>query len=111
MEKKEFIHIDINLDEKKFPQNISWHASGNQDGEKLERAKAFFLTLFDDQSRDTMQMDIWVKDMQMIEMDRFVYQSLNALGDLYFRATKNKELANDMKKFVQYFGMQTKILS
>ena len=58
-----------------------------------------------------MQMDLWTNEMQVIEMDRFVFQSLNALSELYFRATKNKELASEMKQFMQYFGKQTEILS
>jgi len=111
MKNKDFIKIEIVLDEKKIPDNIKWSASGNEDGEKMENAKAFFLTFFDNETRDTMQMDLWTKEMQVIEMDRFVYQSLGALSELYFRATQNKELANDMKKFMEYFGKQTKILS
>ena len=109
--KKDFINIEIQLNNKQIPEKINWTASGNSNGEKIEEAKAFFLTLFDAKSRDTMQIDLWTKDMQIIEMDRFVFQSLSSLSELYFRATKNKELANDMKKFVQYFGKQTEILS
>lgn len=111
IKKKDFIHIEIGLDKNKIPDQIHWSASGNEGGEKMQESKAFFLTFFDEKTRDTMQMDLWTKEMQIIEMDRFVYQSLNAMADLYFRATKNQELANDMKKFIQYFGTQTKILS
>lgn len=108
---KDFINIEIKLGKDKIPEKILWKASGNNDGDKEQEAKAFFLTLFDPKSRDTLQMDLWTKEMQVIEMDRFVFQSLSALSELYFRATQNKELANDMKKFMQYFGKQTEILS
>ena len=111
MKNKDYIKIEIELDEKKIPDKIRWTASGNEDGKKEEDAKAFFLTFFDAKSRDTMQMDLWTKQMQVIEMDRFIFQSLSALSDLYFRSTQNKELANDMKKFMQYFGKQTQIIS
>jgi len=111
MSQKDFINLEISLDNNKVPEKIEWRASGNEDGKKAQEIKAFFLTMFDPESRDTMQMDLWTKEMQIIEMDRFVFQSLSALSELYFRATKNKELANDMKKFMQYFGQKTEILS
>lgn len=111
MSQKDFINLEISLDDKKVPEKIEWRASGKDDGDKAQEVKAFFLTMFDPESRDTMQMDLWTKEMQIIEMDRFVFQSLSALSELYFRATKNKELANDMKKFMQYFGQKTEILS
>jgi gliding motility-associated protein GldC len=111
MAKKDFIKLEITLGENKIPESIDWTASGNQDGRKKEEAKAFFLALFDRESRDTMQMDLWTREMQVIEMDRFVFQTLGALSDLYFRSTKNVELANEMKKFMQYFGQQTQILN
>jgi gliding motility-associated protein GldC len=110
MSKKDFIKLEISLDKDRLPEKIEWTASGNEGGQKEEIAKAFFLTLFDPVSRDTMQMDLWTKEMQVIEMDRFVFQTLNAVSDLYFRATRNQELANDMKKFTQYFGQKTEIL-
>lgn len=111
MKKKDFIKLDITLGENKIPETIQWTASGNRESNKTEEAKAFFLTMFDPKSRDTMQLDLWTKDMQIIEMDRFVFQTLGALSDLYFRSTKNIELANEMKKFMQYFGQKTEIIS
>jgi gliding motility-associated protein GldC len=111
MSKKDYIKLEIALDENRIPEKINWSASGNKTGEEFEEAKAFFLTLFDPKSRDTMQMDLWTKEMQVIEMDRFIFQSLGALSELYFRATKNAELASDMKKFMQYFGQKTEIIS
>ena len=48
--------------------------------------------------------------MQVIEMDRFFFQTLRAMSDTYFKATQNKELAADMQRFVQYFGEKTEII-
>ena len=43
-------------------------------------------------------------------MDRSMYYVLTALTDGYYKATQHAELANEMRKFVQYFGEKTGIL-
>ena len=48
--------------------------------------------------------------MQVIEMDRFVFQTLRGLADTYFKATQNAELATSMRQFVHYFGEKTGII-
>lgn len=107
---KNRIVLEIELDDEKMPQNISWDA-GNNDDTGFKQSKAFFLSLFDKNDRDTLELDLWTKDMQVIEMDRFVFQTLNSLSEMYFRATKNTDLANEMKSFAMYFGEKTSIIS
>jgi hypothetical protein len=48
--------------------------------------------------------------MQVVEMDRFVFQTLRSLADTYQRATNNNNLASAMQGFAEYFGEQTDIL-
>ncbi len=62
---------------------------------------------FSARHKETLKIDLWTKDMQVLEMDRFFYQTLRGLADTYFRATQNKQVAEDMQRFVQYFGEQT----
>ena len=59
---------------------------------------------------DTIKIDLWTKEMQVVEMDRFFFQTLKGLSDTYFKATNNAELASAMRQFVQYFGEQTEII-
>ena len=68
------------------------------------------LSLFDADHQETLKIDLWTTEMQVNEMDRFVYQSLRGIAETYFRATNNKDLASDMQQFVRYFGEQTEIL-
>jgi hypothetical protein len=44
-------------------------------------------------------------------MDRKIYYALTALTDGYYKSTQNRELANEMRRFVQYFGEKTAILT
>ncbi len=108
--KSSLIKIKIGLDEQKIPVKIDWQAEEGPNGNKSAEAKAFLLSIFDKDSKDTLKMDLWTKDMQVNEMDRFFFQTLRAMADTYFKATQNQQLAVDMQRFVQYFGEQTAIL-
>ena len=108
--KKSTISIDVELDENKHPVNIEWISSDTPVEMDKKSAKGMLLSLFDRDHMDTYKIDLWTNDLQLVEMDRFMYQTLRALADTYFQATKNEDLANDMRKFVQYFGQETELL-
>lgn len=76
----------------------------------MEACKAMFLSLFNREQRDTLRIDLWTEDMQVQEMDRFVYQTLRAMSETYLRATQNKQMAEQMARFAQFFGEETEIL-
>jgi len=96
------IHLHVGLDEQKLPKEIQWEAEETGDGP--QDAKAFLLSLFDRQRRETLKIDIWTTDLEVREMDFLMYNTLRSLADTYFKATQNAELANDMQKFALYFG-------
>jgi gliding motility-associated protein GldC len=107
---KNTISIDVHLNEDKHPVNIFWNSSANPEGTADSECKAMLLSLFDKTHLDTYKIDLWTSEMQVAEMDRFMFQTLRALADTYFKATRNQELANDMQRFVQYFGEETEII-
>jgi gliding motility-associated protein GldC len=104
------IVIQVGLDQNNVPTTIHWQAEDSPDTPNPVACKAFLLSLFDADHRDTFKIDLWTKEMQVIEMDKFFYQTLRGMADTYLRSTNNKELANDMQKFVQYFGEKTEVL-
>ena len=105
--KKSRITIDVGLDGRNMPVSMKWAASDNPAGQQPQDAKAMLLALFDERTKETLKIDLWTKEMQVVEMDRMFYQTLRGLADTYFRATQNKELANQMQQFVFYFGQAT----
>ena len=107
---KDTITIDVSLDENKHPVGIEWNSTANPEGTPSQECKAMLLSLFDKAHLDTYKIDLWTSEMQVAEMDRFMYQTLRALSDTYFKATRNQALANDMQRFVQYFGEETEII-
>lgn len=107
VKKRSTIKIDVGLDEEKMPVKMAWSASDNPAGTQPQACKAVLMSLFTEQHKETLKIDLWTKDMQVQEMDRFFYQTLRGMADTYFRATQNKELANAMQQFVFFFGQQT----
>lgn len=105
--RKSRITIDVGLDGKNLPVEMKWVASDNPNTNGPQPCKAMLLSLFDEQTRETLKIDLWTQEMQVVEMDRLFYQTLRGLADTYFRATQNKELANQMQQFVFFFGQQT----
>ncbi len=105
--KKSRITIDVGLDGMNMPVSMTWAASDHPAGGGPQNCKAMLLALFDERTKETLKIDLWTKEMQVVEMDRMFYQTLRGLADTYFRATQNKELANQMQQFVFYFGQAT----
>ncbi len=103
------IHIQVGLDTDNFPVEISWNADQSP-GEEPQVCKAMLLALFDKENRETVKIDLWTSDMQVMEMDRFFFQTLRGLADTYHKATRNARLASAMQQFVQFFGEETEII-
>lgn len=104
------IKVTVGLDEKNIPVKITWQAQDSPGGEGPQEVKAVMLSLFDRETKDTLRIDLWTQDMQVVEMDRFIFQTLRAIADTYYRATQNTELANEMQRFVAYFGEKIEII-
>ncbi len=108
-EKKSIISIEVSLDEKNIPNKINWTAA-TPNGPETRECKAMLLSFFDKETLETFKIDLWTTEMQIAEMDRLMFHSLKALSEAYFNSTKNEELSNSMRSFVQYFGEYTGII-
>ncbi len=105
VKKESAINIKISLGENKVPERITWSAPDQNQYDQA--AKAMLLSFFDEQSKDTLKIDLWTHEMQIGEMDRFYFQTLRALSETYFKATNNHILARALQDFTQYFGEET----
>lgn len=99
---KSTISIQVELDEDKMPEIIEWRAP---DGgvEDMQKAKGMLLGLWDGDEKSALRIDLWTKKMMVDEMNDFFYQTLYGMADTYVRATKNTELANELKAFAKDF--------
>jgi len=105
------INLIIELGADKVPEKITWESTDNPDGKGPIECKAFMLSLFDKEYKDTFRIDLWTKEMQVSEMDRLVYFTLKGMTETYHKATQNADLANHLAKFTQFFGEESKILT
>ncbi len=105
---KKDITVTVGLDEKNMPVSMTWNADDAQGNP--QHLKGILLSLFEKETMDTLRIDLWTTEMQVQEMDRFMYQTLKGLADTYFRATNNKELAGEMQSFANHFGKRTEII-
>jgi len=96
------ININVELDAEKVPQKINWSASAST-AEEVQNAKAMFLAFWDGVDKTALRIDLWTKDMMMDEMADFFYQVFFTMGDTFQRATRRKDLAEEIKKFATDF--------
>jgi gliding motility-associated protein GldC len=99
---KSQINIQVELAPDKMPENIEWKApdGGVPDWQK---AKAILLGLWDGDEKSAMRIDLWTNKMMVDEMNDFFYQTIFGMADTYARATRNGELAEEMKAFARTF--------
>lgn len=96
------IKFQIELDENKVPEKLSWTA---QDGGIInEEAKAFMLSIWNSEKRETLRIDLWTKDMPVDEMKIFFHQTLVAMADTYEKATQDEKMSDTMRDFCEYFA-------
>ena len=108
--KKSKIEIEIGLDKDNFPAEITWSSSDAPANYPVQKAKAMLLSFLDRDSRDTLKIDLWTKDMEVAEMDRMMFDTLRALADTYLKASNNREMAEQMQHFAHFFGEKTKVI-
>jgi gliding motility-associated protein GldC len=90
------IRFNIELDEENLPEKIFWEATESPSG-KLEEAKAINLSIWDSQNKETLRIDLWVKDMQVDEMKRFVVDSIGGMAESIRTSTGDEFMANEME--------------
>ena len=96
------IHITVQLDADKVPQQIKWTASESTAADQ-QLAKAMFLAFWDAQDKSALRIDLWTKDMMIDEMADFYFQVFTTLADTFQKATGHTELTNDIKLFAKDF--------
>ncbi|MBK5286218.1 MAG: gliding motility protein GldC, partial [Bacteroidia bacterium] len=76
----------------------------------INHSKAFLLSIWDKKDQTSLRIDLWTKDMLVDEMKQFFYETLVTMAGTYEKATSDKELATEMKKFGEMFGTKSGVL-
>lgn len=96
------IKIDVTLDADKMPVQINWSATDSAT-DMVQKAKAMCIAFWDGSDKTALRIDLWTKDMMVDEMADFYYQMFSTMADTYERATRQKELSADIRKFAHEF--------
>jgi len=96
------IEITIGLDENKVPEKLTWDAE--EGGVSNADAKALMISVWDSETKDTLRMDLWTKDMPIDEMKIFFHQSLVSMANSFERATNDDKMSATMRDFCDYFA-------
>ncbi|TRZ44367.1 gliding motility protein GldC [Robertkochia solimangrovi] len=96
------IVLSIELDENRVPEKLQWSAKDG--GIDKEQAKAFLLSVWDDQKKETLKIDLWTKDMPVDEMKQFFHQTLVSMAETFQRATQDEKMTATMMDFCDYFA-------
>jgi gliding motility-associated protein GldC len=103
--KKSEINFTIELDQENVPERIIWHASDQPDSEP-EETKSIAISLWDHKQKNTLRIDLWSKDMPVLEMKRFYIDTIGGMAQSILNATGDdfisQEMNNLCEKLVEY---------
>lgn len=101
------ITLDIELDDNRVPEKLFWTAPDG--GVENEESKAMMLSVWDNNAKESMRIDLWTKDMPMDDMKIFFHQTLVSMSDTFERATGDQKMSATMKDFCDYFAEKLEI--
>lgn len=96
------INIQVTLDGEKMPERIEWTAPDGGVSE-AQKAKAILVGFWDGEEKSALRIDLWTNKMMVDEMNDFFFQTFYGMADTYIRATKNEELAQELRAFAKSF--------
>jgi len=107
--KKSEIKFTVTLDDEKQPVAIHWQAD-DSGIEGVKPCKSLMVSLWDEQEKSTMRIDLWTKEMMVNEMQRFFYESLSSMADTYVRATNDESTAKELREFSEKFAKKAALV-
>jgi len=99
---KSEIKIQIELDDNRIPEKLSWAAV--EGGVELEEARAFILSVWNSDEKTTKCIELWTKDMPVDEMKIFFHQTLLSMTETFQKATGDEKMSATMQDFCDYFA-------
>ena len=105
--KKSEIHFSVELDKHNVPDKIYWDATDNPN-EGLSDTRAIAVSVWDHYNNGTLKMDLWTKDMEVLDMKRFVIEIMDGLASTIESATGDEQMARDMMSLCQVLSRRVK---
>lgn len=98
--KKSTIQFTVELDQNNVPEKIMWDAT-EKPTPGLSETKSISVALWDDQQKNTLRIDLWAKDMPVLEMKRFYIDCLGGLAQSALTATGDEFMASEINELCE----------
>ncbi len=89
------IKFKVELDKDNIPEKIYWDAD-QKDSPGFSETKSISLSLWDDQKKNTLRIDLWSKDMPVDEMKRFYIDCLGGISQTIMNSTGDEYIAGEI---------------
>ncbi len=109
MSKKSTISFEVELDENHLPEKIQLSSTDGQ-LQKVE-IKSLLISAWDKQTKETLRIDLWTKDMMVNEMLIMYHQTLLSMANSLEKATNEAKLAGALRDYCAFFSEESKIIS
>ena len=97
------IKLNVDLDGDDLPTRIEWQASDTRD-QGPKPCQSMMLSLWDNESKSTVAIDLWTRDTTIDDMNLHFYQVFHKMAETYLRATNNTDVADLIHEFGNGFG-------
>ena len=104
---KQTLKFEIELDDNNLPINIEMNSSDAAESEK--KIKALMVSAWAAETKETLRIDLWTKDMPLNEMFIMYHQSMMGMAATLERATGHDKLAGALRDYCDFFAEQTEI--
>jgi gliding motility-associated protein GldC len=98
--KKSTIQFEVELDENNIPTRILWDATDKPEAGMTE-TKSISVALWDDRQKNTLRIDLWAKDMPLLEMKRFHIDCLGGIAQTVLGATGDEHMSNEINQLCE----------
>lgn len=89
------IQFTVDLDQNNIPERIRWDAT-DKPADTPAETKSISVSLWDDQQKNTMRIDLWTKDMPVDEMKRFYIECLGGIARSILSSTGDEKMSNEI---------------
>ncbi len=107
-DQKKEINITVELDKENVPELIRWQATDDPGNEEAI-CRAMILALWDHNSKDTLRLDLWTREMTVDEMKIFFHQTLVTMADTLEKSIDDERISGDMRDFCDHFAEKMEI--
>lgn len=104
---KQTLKFKVELDENHLPVNIEMNASDVAANE--DDIKALMISAWAAQTKETLRIDLWTKDMPINEMFIMYHQTMMGMATTLEKSTGHDKLAGALRDYCKFFAEQTKI--